>query len=90
MYRSGSTVIARILDSKLHETLREMADLPEYKRKIIMGDFNLNRIVWNPEPSVPDGVGFLLIVSRIHIYINILPSLLDSWRDSGQHVMTFY
>ena len=23
-----------------------------YKRKIIMGDFNLNRIVWNPEPSV--------------------------------------
>ena len=21
-----------------------------------MGDFNLNRIVWNPEPSVPDGL----------------------------------
>ena len=33
-----------------------MADLPGYKRKIIMGDFNLNRIVWNPEPSVPDGL----------------------------------
>ena len=56
VYRSGSPVIARTLDSKLHETLREMADLPGYKRKIIMGDFNLNRIVWNPEPSVPDGL----------------------------------
>ena len=21
-----------------------------------MGDFNLNHIVWNPEPSVPDGL----------------------------------
>ena len=33
-----------------------MADLPGYKRKISTGDFNLNRIVWNPEPSVPDGL----------------------------------
>ena len=56
VYRSGSPVIARTLDSKLHETLQDMADLPGYKRKIIMGDFNLNRIVWNHEPSVPDGL----------------------------------
>ena len=56
VYRSSSPVIARTLDSKLHETLREMADLPGYKRKIIMGDFNQNRIVWNSEPLVPDGL----------------------------------
>ena len=35
VYRSGSPVIACNLDSKLHETLQEMADHPGYKRKII-------------------------------------------------------
>ena len=55
VYCSVSPVIARLY-SKLHETLWEMADLPGYKGKIIMGDFNLNDIVWNPEPSVPDGL----------------------------------
>ena len=34
----------------------QLVRFPGYKRKIIMGDFNLNCIVWNPKHSVPYGL----------------------------------
>ena len=57
-----------------------------------MGDFNLNRIVWNPEPSVDACAPEILVIDCLQdiYYINMLLILLDSWRDRGQRVMTLY
>ena len=85
--------IARTLDSKLNETLREMADPPGYKRKIIMCDFNVNSIVWNPEPSVPDGLDesaserlFIYCLQDAYLVTKLTTvDIMDSDHDNDMH-----
>ena len=43
-------------DDNLHLMLRQSAELPDYHSKIIAGDFNLNKISWNPDPIIPDNI----------------------------------
>ena len=53
IYRSGSPQKAIQKDEELHKLMKAIADAPGYKMKIIVGDFNLNKIVWTPEPELP-------------------------------------
>lgn len=55
IYRSGTPSTAEKNDIDLHHTLRTAAELPGYAHRVIMGDFNLNKITWDPEPSIPTG-----------------------------------
>ena len=52
IYRSGTPNTAAALDSELFKLIRETNNTPNYSQKIILGDFNLNKIKWTPEPSV--------------------------------------
>ena len=52
IYRSGSPDRAALYDAELHKLLRAAAILPGYQQKLVVGDFNLNRIQWNPEPEL--------------------------------------
>ena len=36
--------------------MRSVANLPGYNMKVIVGDFNLNKIQWSPDPVLPDPV----------------------------------
>lgn len=56
IYRSGTSATAAKFDKELFATLLNASELPGYDQKLIVGDFNLNKIKWNPEPSVPDGI----------------------------------
>jgi len=55
IYRSGTPNTAKKYDPELHEALRYMSNLPGFQDRLFMGDFNHNRISWEPVPSVPDG-----------------------------------
>ena len=56
IYRSGTPTTAMQNDDNLHLMLRQSAELPDYHSKIIAGDFNLNKISWNPDPIIPDNI----------------------------------
>ena len=53
IYRSGSPQKAITKDEDLYKLIRSITAAPGYKMKIIVGDFNLNRISWNPDPELP-------------------------------------
>ena len=40
----------------MHTMLRNAADLRGYNSKVIAGDFNLNKISWDPDPILPDNL----------------------------------
>ena len=44
-YRSGTPEIARQKDKQLHAALRHSAEVTGITHALVMGDFNLNRIV---------------------------------------------
>ena len=56
IYRSGTPTTAIPNDEKMHTMIKNASDLTGYNSKIIAGDFNLNKIVWNPDPILPDNV----------------------------------
>lgn len=53
VYRSGTPETARQRDKQLHAALRHSSEASGITHALVMGDFNLNRIVWDPEPSIP-------------------------------------
>ena len=53
IYRSGSPDTAVQHDDEMFKLLRETSATPDYTKKIIVGDFNLNRISWSPDPTNP-------------------------------------
>ena len=56
IYRSGSKDKAAALDGELHKLLTSTSNLEGYAQKVILGDFNHNKISWTPEPVIPDNV----------------------------------
>ena len=54
IYRSGTPHTAIQNDNTLHMVLRHVSEL-HIQNKIILGDFNLNKITWDPDPSYPQG-----------------------------------
>ena len=57
VYRSGTPATALLNDDNLHAMMRETAELTGYNSKIIAGDFNLNKISWDPDPIIPESMG---------------------------------
>ena len=53
IYRSGSPHKAVLKDDEMHKLLRSLAASTGYQMKIIVGDFNLNKITWSPDPELP-------------------------------------
>ena len=53
IYRSGSPQKAITKDEELYKLMRSIAAAPGYKMKIVVGDFNLNKILWTPDPELP-------------------------------------
>ena len=53
LYRSGSPETALQHDDEMFKLLKETSVIPNYTKKIIVGDFNLNKISWSPDPSNP-------------------------------------
>ena len=53
LYRSGSPETALQHDDEMFKLLKETSLIPNYTKKIIVGDFNLNKISWSPDPSNP-------------------------------------
>lgn len=53
LYRSGTPDTAVQHDDEMFKLLKETSTIPNYSKKIIVGDFNLNRISWSPDPSNP-------------------------------------
>ena len=53
IYRSGTPETARQRYKQLHAALRHSAEVTGITHTLVMGDFNHNRIVWDPEPSIP-------------------------------------
>ena len=56
IYRSGTPATAILNDDNLHAMLRNAAELTGYSSKVIAGDFNLNKISWDPDPTIPDNL----------------------------------
>ena len=56
IYRSGTPTTAISNDDNLHTMMRKAAELTGYHSKIIAGDFNLNKITWDPDPVTPDNL----------------------------------
>ena len=54
IYRSGTPATAALNDEEMLKLMTETSRAPNYKRKITVGDFNLNKITWNPDPQLPD------------------------------------
>ena len=53
IYRSGTPDTAVQHDDDMFKLIKETTILPDYTKKIIVGDFNLNRISWSPDPTNP-------------------------------------
>ena len=53
IYRSGSPDTAIQHDEDMYKLFRETTKVPNVTKKIIVGDFNLNKIKWTPDPSNP-------------------------------------
>ena len=53
IYRSGSPDKAIQHDDEMYKLLLSAAALPGYQMKVIIGDFNLNKINWTPDPELP-------------------------------------
>ena len=53
IYRSGTPQKAIQKDEEMYKMIRSIDSLPGYKMKLIVGDFNLNRITWTPDPELP-------------------------------------
>ena len=49
VYRSGSPAIAQAHDNKLQSVLKHISQL-NFAHHIVVGDFNYNRITWDPDP----------------------------------------
>lgn len=47
IYRSGSPQKAIQKDEEMHKLIRSIVDAPGYKMKVLVGDFNLNKIAWD-------------------------------------------
>ena len=56
VYRSGTPTTAAANDDNMHTMLRNAAELRGYSTKVIAGDFNLNKIYWDPDPIIPDNL----------------------------------
>ena len=56
IYRSGTVKKAQELDDELHKLLRKSSTIQGFNQKITVGDFNLNKVNWTPEPIVPDNI----------------------------------
>ena len=54
LYRSGTPEKAVQNDEEMYKLMRLQSNAPGYKMKILVGDFNLNRITWSPEPELPE------------------------------------
>ena len=52
MYRSGTPAKAVANDKEMYNLLRSLSNLPGYQSKVIVGDFNLNKIKWTPDPEL--------------------------------------
>ena len=52
IYRSGSPDVAIQHDEELHKLIKFTSSLPNYTKKVIVGDFNLNKIKWTPDPEL--------------------------------------
>lgn len=53
IYRSGSPDRAIPMDGELHKLISSITAQSGYHMKVIVGDFNLNRISWTPDPVLP-------------------------------------
>ena len=56
IYRSGTVSKAKQLDEEFHKLLRKTTAIKGYNQKITVGDFNLNKIRWTPDPIIPDHI----------------------------------
>ena len=56
VFCNGFPAIHALLIQKQREPLRKIVKPSRYTKKTIMGHFNSNCIVWNPEHYVPDGL----------------------------------
>ena len=54
IYRSGTPNTAISNDENMYTMLNTASKLTGYHSKVIAGDFNLNKITWNPDPITPD------------------------------------
>jgi hypothetical protein len=77
IYRSGTPATARRFDQQLNTTLTQASELDNCN-KIIVGDFNMNRIKWEPEPIIPEGVAddapervFVECVRDLYLYQHV-------------------
>ena len=52
MYRSGTPAKAVANDKEMYNLLRSLSTLSGYQSKVIVGDFNLNKIKWTPDPEL--------------------------------------
>ena len=53
LYRSGSPQKALQKDDEMYRLMRSITAAPGYTMKILVGDFNLNKILWSPDPELP-------------------------------------
>ena len=56
IYRSGTPQKAITKDEKMYKLMRSSTAVSGYKMKIIVGDFNLNKIAWSPDPELPTAI----------------------------------
>ena len=56
IYRSGTPQKAITKDEKMYKLMRSSTAVSGYKMKIIVGDFNLNKINWCPDPELPTAI----------------------------------
>ena len=52
MYRSGTPAKALENDDEMYEMLKSISNLSGYQSKLLVGDFNLNKIKWTPDPEL--------------------------------------
>ena len=54
IYRSGTKATATQHDPDLHAAIRDFSRQVGYQQKYLVGDFNLNKITWDPSPIIPE------------------------------------
>ena len=53
IYRSGTVETAKGNDEEMYKLIKNTCSLNGYNQMLICGDFNLNKISWDPDPSNP-------------------------------------
>ena len=94
IYRSGSPDKAKEKDDDLFKLIKLISDDKEHQVKVIAGDFNLNKVNWNPDPELPPSISetsqeykFVELINDTYLYQHVSEPTRFGYREDETHTL---